>query len=282
MSRKALGRGLSALLRDAEAPASDLEQIPVTSIDPNPFQPRRTFPESEIKQLANSIAAAGVVQPVLVRRAGERYQLVAGERRVRAAQLAGLETIPAVVREVSDQEALELALTENMLREDLNPIEIARAYQSLQEKFDFTHEDIASRLGLDRSTVANTLRLLKLTPEVQAMIENRRLTSGHARALLGCSTAEGQLDLAGRIAKDGLSVRDAEKLTSSHRQAKPTKDPESTSTQADANLRSAVLELERSLGTRVRIVGDENRGRIEIAYYSAVDRDRLYEVLVRR
>src|SRR5215470_9123425 len=162
MERKALGRGLSALLHEVEStPAGGITEIPLELIDPNPFQPRRTFSEHSLKELASSIRSTGVVQPVLLRRANQdRYQLVAGERRWRAARLAGIVAVPAVVRELSDQDALELALTENLLREDLNPLEVARAYAALQSQFQVSHEDIAAKLGVDRSTITNTLRLL--------------------------------------------------------------------------------------------------------------------------
>jgi ParB family chromosome partitioning protein len=283
MTRKALGRGLSALLRDAASPgsASAIEQIPVSLVDPNPFQPRRSITPAQLKELADSIMSTGVIQPILVRKSGDRYQLVAGERRWRAASLASLDVVPAIVRDLTDQEALELALTENILREDLSPIEVAHAYQSLQEKFGFSHEEIASRLGLDRTTVTNTLRLLKLPAEIQKLIDEKLLTSGHARALLACANSDEQMELANRIAKEGLSVRQAEKISSSHRQATPPKDPESATEKQDPNTRAAVLEMERALGTRVRIIGDANRGRIEVLYYSAQDLDRLYGLLAK-
>ena len=162
MTRKALGRGLNALLRTVETTTSGLEQVAIDQIDPNPFQPRRSFPADKLKELADSIRASGVVQPVLLRRSNGRYQLIAGERRWRAARLAGLAAIPAVVRDIGDRDALELALTENLLREDLNPIEAAHGYETLQQKHGLSHEEIAARLGLDRSTVTNTLRLLRL------------------------------------------------------------------------------------------------------------------------
>jgi ParB family chromosome partitioning protein len=285
MTRKALGRGLSALLRDVESssspPTIGLQQIPIDSIDPNPFQPRKSITPEQLKELADSIMSTGVVQPILVRMNGERYQLIAGERRWRAASLANLGVIPAIVREFTDQEALEVALTENLLRQDLSPVEVALAYQALQEKFGYSHDDIASRLGIDRSTVSNTLRLLKLPPDVQRLLNDKALTSGHARALLSCTSAEHQLELADRIAKEGLSVRQAERLAASHPQSAGSKDPKSEPAKQDPNTRAAVLEIERSLGTRVRIVGDGTRGRIEIMYFSAQDLDRLYSLLAK-
>ena len=284
MPRKALGRGLSSLLREVETiSVSGLEQVPVSSIDPNPFQPRRGFPEETLKELADSIRSNGMVQPVLVRRVGAvegRFQLIAGERRWRAARQAGLEALPAIVRELTDRETLELALTENLLREDLNPLEVAHAYQALQQTFNLNHEAIASRLGLTRSTVTNTLRLLRLPAEVQEMLSNGVISAGHARALAGLDDQKTVTLIAKQIVEKGLSVRQTEELVSSSAQQheRPSAKP---STRIDPNIRAAVLELERTLGTRVRIVGNAVRGRIEIKYFSAEDLNRLYEWIVR-
>ncbi|HXW13570.1 MAG TPA: ParB/RepB/Spo0J family partition protein, partial [Terriglobia bacterium] len=189
MTRKALGQGLNALLRTVETTTAGLAEVALDQIDANPFQPRRTFAADKLKELADSIRSSGVVQPVLLRRADGRYQLIAGERRWRAAREAGLTTIPAVVREIGDRDALELALTENLLREDLNQMEAAQGYTLLQQKHGLSHEEIAERLGLDRSTVTNTLRLLRLPPEVQQMIAEAAISAGHARALLGLESA---------------------------------------------------------------------------------------------
>ncbi len=281
MTRKALGRGLSALLDDAQKPFSALQEIPLGRIDPNPFQPRRAMAPDRLKELTDSILASGVVQPVVVRRSGDRYQLVAGERRWRAARAARLESIPAVVREISDEKSLELALTENLLREELSPIEAARAYQVLHERFGHSHEVIAAGLGLDRSTVSNSLRLLKLPVNIQQMIESRELSAGHARAILACSTVESQIQLAEQIIKDGLSVRRAERIASAKR-SEPSDDIGENGQPTDPNVRAAAVELERMLGTRVKITGDGARGRIEISYYSAEDLNRLYDYLLRK
>jgi ParB family transcriptional regulator, chromosome partitioning protein len=285
MPRKALGRGLSSLLREVEAaPAAGLEQVPVGSIDPNPFQPRHAFPEETLKELADSIRVSGLVQPVLVRRSAggqDRFQLIAGERRWRAARQASLETIPAIVRELSDHEALELALTENLLREDLNPLEVAHAYQSLQQTFGLSHEVIAGRLGVTRSTVTNTLRLLRLPASVQEMILNGKLTAGHARALAGLEDQQTVVLIARQIIEKGLSVRQTEELASAAE--RPAGKPGSRAVaRIDPNIRAAVLELERTLGTKVRIVGNGSRGRIEIKYFSPEDLNRLYEWIVRQ
>src|ERR1700730_17162130 len=179
MTRKALGRGLSALLGEVETATTGLEPLPISLIDPNPYQPRRNFSEESLRELAASIRSTGLVQPVLVRRADNRYQLIAGERRWRAARMAGLEAVPAVVREIGDREARELALTENLLREDLNALEVARAYSTLQDQYGLSHEDIASRLGVSRTAVTNVLRLLRLAPPVQEMLATGEITYGH-------------------------------------------------------------------------------------------------------
>ncbi|MGH9400629.1 MAG: ParB/RepB/Spo0J family partition protein [Terriglobia bacterium] len=304
MTRKALGRGLNALLGDTAAAIGaagsiemnapndtnktsattvGLDQIPVNLIDPNPFQPRRVISEQQLRELADSIQATGVVQPVLVRRVGERYQLVAGERRWRAAALVNLQTVPAVIRDLPDREALEIAIAENVLREDLSAIEVARAFQSLHEKFGYSHEEIATRLGMDRSTVTNTLRLLKLPIVIHQLIEEKSITSGHARALLGCATPELQIQLAQRVIKEGLSVREVERLVTAPSPPPPRSDREEpTAPKQDPNLRAAVLEMERTLGTKVKVVGNETSGRIEISYYSAQDLNRLYDWIARK
>jgi ParB family transcriptional regulator, chromosome partitioning protein len=282
MTRKALGRGLNALLRTVETTTTGLEHVAIDQIDPNPFQPRRSFPADKLKELADSIRASGVVQPVLLRRSNGRYQLIAGERRWRAARLVGLAAIPAVVRDIGDRDALELALTENLLREDLNPIEAAHGYETLQQKHGMSHEEIAARLGLDRSTVTNTLRLLRLAPEVQEMITQGEISSGHARALLGLDSRPAQDQLARMIVKQGLSVRQVENLVAMRGLSRRKKPAPAESPKLDANVRAAVLEMERTLGTRVRIQGNEKQGKIEISYFSAEDLNRLYEWIVRR
>jgi ParB family chromosome partitioning protein len=258
-----------------------LEAVSVALIDPNPFQPRRAFPEVGLQELAESIRASGLVQPVLLRRADQRFQLVAGERRWRAARLAGLETIPAVVRDLSDREALELALTENLLREDLNPMEVAHGLDALQSKHALTHEEIAARLGVNRSTVTNTLRLLRLPVEIQFMLEAGKLSAGHARALLRLDSPDKQIQLAKKFAEKGHSVREAEDWVTALLASSDLRGP-ATEKPLDPNVRAAVVEMERALGTRVKIVGSPASGRIEIRYYSAEDLNRIYEWIVRR
>jgi ParB family transcriptional regulator, chromosome partitioning protein len=282
MSRKALGRGLNALLHTVETSTAGLAEISVDLIDPNPFQPRRTFSPDKLKELADSIRASGVVQPVLLRRSDDRYQLIAGERRLRAGRLAGLAVIPAIIREIGDRDALELALTENLLRDDLNQIEAAEGYALLQQKHGLSHEEIAERLGLDRSTITNTLRLLRLPSEVQQMLAEGKISAGHARALLGLESAAAQIQLAELIVKQGLSVREVEHLVSlrAPKIAKPQDETEAP--RIDPNVRAAIVEMERTLGTRVKVNGDEKRGKIEISYFSPEDLNRIYELIVRK
>jgi len=283
MTRKALGRGLSALLQTVESATAGLAQVRVDLIDPNPLQPRHAFPENSLAELADSIRVSGVVQPILLRRAPSsegRFQLVVGERRWRAARIAGLETVPAVVRELTDEDALELALTENLLRQDLNPLEVARAYQTLLEKFHLSHEQVAERLGINRSSVTNTLRLLRLPPAVQEMISKEEITYGHARALLALDSEAAQLRLAARVVKQDLSVRAVENMVAS-RGEKPASPKSAAKLPTDPNVRAAALELERRLGTRVKIRGDGRRGAIEISYFSAQDLSRIYDLIVR-
>jgi len=284
MTRKALGRGLSALIREPESPQSPespaklAEFISIDLIDPSPFQPRTSFDEAELRELADSLRAKGVIQPVLIRPVGDRYQLVAGERRWRAAKLAALEAIPAIVRPLDDRDALELALTENLLRDDLGPLEAARAYKSLQDRFGVSQEEIASRLGINRVTVTNTLRLLRLPPAIQRMIEQNQLTAGHARALLAIDSEPTQLSLATKAVRRGLSVREIEKLAASRSDGKAASKADTGG--VDPNVRSATVELERRLGTRVRISGSGRRGTIQISYFSAEDLGRIYSAIM--
>ncbi len=282
MTRKALGRGLSALLREVETATTGLDYLSIDLIDPNPYQPRRAFPEASLKELADSIRSSGLVQPILVRRANGRYQLVAGERRWRAARLAGLEAVPAVVRDLSDKDILELALTENLLRENLNPIDVARGFSALLEKFRLNHEEIAERLGVNRTTVTNTLRLLRLPDSIQEMLANGEITAGHARALLALDSPKAQSQLAALIIKQDLSVRQVENMVAIREMKSAGKKIDAALQKLDPNTRAAILEMERTLGTRVKIVGSEKRGRIEISFFSTEDLNRIYEWIVKR
>ena len=208
MSRKALGRGLSALFTETGSIDQDLVEIGIEQIDPSEVQPRQVFRQEKLAELAASLKANGVIQPVVVRRRGERFQLIAGERRWRAAQLAGLHKIPAVVKNVPDASVLELSLIENLQRENLNPIEEAGAYKNLLDKLGYTQEQLAQRVGRDRSSIANSLRLLKLPAAIQALVGEEKLSMGHARALIGLGSAADQEAMANRILSRGLSVRE--------------------------------------------------------------------------
>jgi ParB family chromosome partitioning protein len=285
MTRKALGRGLGALL-SAEGTATateDTSEIPIDLIDPSTLQPRFVFDEAKLNELARSISANGVVQPLLVRRKGARYELIAGERRWRAAQLAGLTRIPAVLRNVSDDKVLELALIENIQREDLNPIEEARAYKKLIETMGLTQETVAERVGRDRSYVTNYLRLLKLPDDLQELLQVGRLSTGHARALLGAEHVDVQRRLARKIIEQDLSVRATERLVKQTTEARPARTRALTKPQeGDANIRAAENKLRRKFGTQVRIVQSrgQDTGRIELEFYNQGDLDRLYGLLM--
>src|SRR5881296_2324059 len=278
--RKALGRGLSALLGITEAEPEQLLEIDVDRILPNAQQPRRSFDEDSLNELADSIRVHGVIQPILVQVLPDNfYQLIAGERRWRASQRAGLVRIPAVVREASEHAALEIALIENLQREDLNPIEEAQAYERLINEFGMTQEGLARRVGKNRTTVSNMLRLLKLPPEVQQWLRENRLTTGHAKALLSLSDLDAILDSARRIIQGEFSVRQAEMLVS--RYSKPAKDASGNgSVVVDPNVKAAIHALEQVLGTKVTVQQSGGKGRIEIHFFSFEEMNRLYEALL--
>lgn len=288
--RRALGRGLSALLPTRTparvepiappAPKADAARLPIDRIDPNPFQPRTSFQAEKLEELAASIRVHGIIQPLVVRPHGDHYQLVAGERRWRAAKLAGLTEVPAIVQSVPDDQLLEITLVENIQREDLNPIEIAQAFDRLAHELKLGHDEIARRTGKDRSTITNMLRLLKLPGDIQQLVAERRLSMGHARAILGLPTEELQRQVAEKTSSQGLSVRQVERLV--QRMTKPREPRSVEDVLEDPNLKAAVQEMERVLGTRVRIVERaQQHGRIEIDYYSAEDLDRIYSIIVR-
>src|SRR5713101_1886729 len=278
--RRALGKGLTALLPNratAEAPQSAPNQIGISQIDPNPVQPRRVFDPERMQELANSIRANGVIQPIVVRPSGGRYQLVAGERRWRAAKLASLETVPVVIQDIPDDRLLEITLVENIQREDLNPIETAHAFDRLAKELNLSHEQIGERTGKDRSTITNLLRLLQLPTDLQTLVANRRLSQGHARCLLGIP-AELQREVAEKVVAQGLSVRQVEGLTQRMTETRKAKSPKEVN--LDPNVKAAIQELERALSTKVRIVEkSHNSGRIEIDYNSTEDLDRIYTAI---
>ena len=289
--RRALGKGLGALLGN-RAPATSqtpappppsggpvMAYLPVDSIDPNPVQPRSVFDPERLAELAQSLKASGMLMPLLVRRRGDRYQLVAGERRWRAAKLARLAEVPALIQEVADDRLLETTLIENIQREDLNSIEAAQAFDRLSREFGLNHEEIGRRTGKDRTTITNLLRLLNLPADVQQLVAERRLSAGHARAILGLPNENLQRQVAEKAVSQGLSVRQVERLV---RRITATREPKALEeVLKDPNTQAAIEELERVLGTRVRIVAkDEQRGRIEIEYYSPEDLQRIYGIIV--
>jgi ParB family chromosome partitioning protein len=273
-NRHGLGRGLGALLSRPPESAGVVTELPLDSITPNPQQPRKDFHDNTLQDLAASLRQSGVIQPVVVRRLGQGYQLIVGERRWRAAQLAGLLQIPAVVREATDAQTLELALVENLLREDLNPMEEAEAYQRLLLEFGWTQEELAQRVGRDRSTIANCLRLLKLPENIQADLRSGQLTMGHARALLSLASAEEQLKLRDQILAHSWSVRTTEEGVQ-HRRTKPTR----RAGRRSHEMMAVEDSLRAALATRVRLVGTERAGRIEIVYTSREELDRLIELI---
>ena len=289
--RKALGRGLDALLPAArgvqsavpgaqppqQSPGDSVREIPVELIDRNPYQTRTNFDETALNELAESIKVSGVVQPITVRQVSGRYQLVTGERRWRASQQAGKATVPAIIRQVSNEQAMEITIIENLQREDLNPVEQAHAYERLSREFGLTQEQMAQRTGKDRSSVANFLRLLKLPTEILAFVESNQLTFGHAKALMSLDSPEAMLTLAKRAVQLSMSVRQVEGAVFSHLHPEPAAGkPERV---LDPNVREAEQLLQRSLGIRVQIQDRHGKGKIVLEYKSLEDFDRVLEAL---
>ena len=287
MSKKVLGKGIGALLgEEAEVDLASVTEVSVSALKPNPQQPRREFNETALRELADSIRLKGVLQPVLAEPSQDgTYVIVAGERRVRAARLAGLEKVPVLVRQFSPDEKLEIALIENIQREDLNPIEEALAYKKLMELGGLSQEQMASRVGKDRSTVANTLRLLKLPQEAQTAVEKGALSPGHARAVLSLVNPADQQLLFRRVIEKGISVREAEELAAAFSAGKRQGQKSRKASQAGAERKEPeVKEIEQKLmeklGTKVELRGNGGKGRIEIAYYSSDDLERLLEIIL--
>jgi ParB family chromosome partitioning protein len=286
--RKALGRGLNALLTSTKPPAGVIEaettgesrirRIPLHQIDPNPDQPRQIFRDDGIEELAQSIRVDGLIQPIVVRPNGARFQLIVGERRCRAAKIAGINEIPCIVQEFEKDRALEIALVENIQREDLNPIEVALALNRMVHEFQLSHEELATRTGKDRTTITNLLRLLKLPREIQQLVAERRISMGHARALLSIEDPQAQLTLAEKAAAQGLSVRDVERRVRAQQRPDGEKNEPKP---VDPNIAAALEQMERALGARVRLVQrSASSGRIEIEYHSQEDIDRIYSRIV--
>jgi ParB family chromosome partitioning protein len=286
MARQVLGRGLSALLGDEVLKTSgeELLELDLDLIESNSEQPRSRFTEENLEELAQSIRANGIVQPIVVRRKGSRYQIVAGERRWRAAQRAGLQKVPAVVKEVPDEKLLELALVENIQRQELNPIEEARAYKNLISTIGLTQELVAERVGKNRTVITTSLRLLKLPDEIQKLIEEEKISAGHGRALLMIDDIEAQKRVARTVIEMSLSVRETEKsvkrlsrsdaLIIEKKEVKP---------KIDANVKAAETKLRRYLGTNVHIIpdGKGTGGKIEIEYYGEIDLDRIFNSILK-
>jgi ParB family transcriptional regulator, chromosome partitioning protein len=286
MSRKVLGRGLSALLGEdtPKLNGEELINIDLDLIEPNSEQPRTRFNEENLEELAQSIKANGIVQPIIVRRKGDRFQLVAGERRWRAALKAGLKSIPAVVREVSDEKLLELALIENIQRQELNAIEEAKAYKNLVEGIGLTQEMIAERVGKNRTVITTSLRLLKLPINIQKLIEEEKITAGHGRALLMSDNEISQNRLAQMIIEMSLSVRETERAVKRFKKGgAQTPEKKELKPKMDANIKSAETKLRRFFSTNVHIKPDGRGtgGKIEIEYYGDSDLDRIYNLILK-
>lgn len=289
MPRKALGRGLSSLLGDEKSAFEGSAGIPleldIDLIDPNSEQPRKRFTDEAMEELAQSIRANGIIQPIIVREIGGRYQIVAGERRWRAAQRAGMHRVPVVVKDVSDEKLLELALIENIQRHDLNPVEEAKAYRKLIDSIGLTQDSVAQRVGKNRTMITTSLRLLKLPAEILKIIEEEKITAGHARALLMVTDGAAQRRLAKTIAEMSLSVREAEKaanrLSRGDTEKKGKKLPLAAT---DPNVRAAEVKLQRHLGSNVTItpIRGEKGGKIEIEYYTMTDLDRIYSLILKK
>ncbi len=287
MPRQTLGRGLSALLGEELPTVSDAasSEIDIDLIEPNPEQPRTRFAETSLEELAQSIRVNGVVQPIVLRAVGSRYQIVAGERRWRAAQRAGLRKIPAVVRKVSDEKLLELALVENIQRQELNPIEEAKAYRKLIDTIGLTQEEVAERVGKERTVVTTSMRLLRLPGEIQRVIEEGGLSAGHGRALLMSDDPFVQREVANQAIGNGWSVRETERAVKRVRPAKPqTIVNKGVSRSIDPNVKAAETKLMRTLNTNVKIVPGKkgSGGRIEIEYYGSDDLDRVFQLIMKK
>lgn len=291
--KKALGKGLDALLsprasivarpgvKQAQTTGSPT-RLPIEQIQPNPLQPRTVFHQQGLDELSQSIRANGIIQPLIVRRVDDTVQLVAGERRLRAAKLVGLTEVPVVFTQISDERLLEVTLIENIQREDLNPLEIAEAYQRLILELGLNHEQIAERTGKDRSTITNHLRLLRLPHEVQQLLADRRLSMGHARALVAIEDATTQVLLANQAAAESLSVREVERLARDAGSAgKAQKQKSGRSPDLDPNWKAALAQLQDHLGTRVRIhLRSPGKGRLEIDFYSEEELQRIYATIL--
>lgn len=277
LNKRGLGKGLGALIPESEEPdKNSIIEIKITDIEANEMQPRKSFDDETLADLSESIKEHGVVQPIIVRKLGNSYQIIAGERRWRAARMAGKRTIPAIVKECSNLEVMELALIENLQREDLNSIEEAQAYKSLIEEYNMTQEEISKKIGKSRPAIANSLRLLQLPQEIKNMIEEGKVTQGHARALLAIGSEKKQLEMAEKIINQQLNVRQIEKLV---KETKHKKKKEIPFNNFQIEINQLEERLKAVLGTKVTIQHKNNKGKIEIEYYSNEDLDRILELL---
>ena len=284
--RPALGKGMGALISaeiDAEEQQDNeaIVEVPIDHVSGNPDQPRKTFDNNSLEELSNSIREKGVIQPILVEKSGSSYIIIAGERRYRASRLAGLETVPVIVRNFTENEKLEIALIENIQRENLNPIEEALAYHDLMDKANLSQEEVAAKVGKNRSTVANSLRLLKLPKDIQGTLAAGKISAGHARAILSLDTEAQMNELHRRIIADGLSVREAESFSNNGKKsaAKKSSSSSKSSRQTHPDLQNLQEKFIDKFGTKVNISGTLHKGKIEISYYSMDDLERLYDIV---
>ena len=289
---RGLGKGLSVLFSETEEDygkslifdeePSDSEksvsEIEISKIFANPNQPRKVFDETALKELSDSIKKHGVIMPIIVNKSGDRFMIIAGERRFRASKLAGLDKVPVIIKNYDERQIKEISLIENLQREDLNPIEAATAMRSLMNDYGMTQEDLADRIGKSRPAIANTLRLLDLTPEVIKMVANGALSAGHARALVSVYGMD-QLKMAETAVRDGLSVRDVEKLVREYKEPPEVKEKKKIKQELSAELKELIGDMQRVFGTKVNAIGNDKKGRIYIDYYTRDDLDRLSELL---
>ncbi len=293
MKAKGLGKGLSALFSETqedygksllfeEEPAKNggenVKQIEISSIFANPNQPRKVFDQTALQELADSIAKHGVIMPIIVNKSGDRYMIIAGERRFRASKLAGLSTVPVIVKNYNERQIKEISLIENLQREDLNPIEAATAMRSLMDDYGMTQEDLADRIGKSRPAIANTLRLLNLSQDVIKLVANGTLSAGHARAIISLPQTD-QIKFAQVAIKDGLSVRDVEKRVKEFFEPPEVKAKKKIKQELSNELKELIMDMQRVLGTKVNAIGNDKKGRIYIDYYTRDDLDRLSEII---
>ena len=293
MKAKGLGKGLSALfsetqedygkslLFDEEQPSSsgeNVKQIEISSIFANPNQPRKVFDQTALQELADSIAKHGVIMPIIVNKSGDRYMIIAGERRFRASKLAGLSTVPVIVKNYNERQIKEISLIENLQREDLNPIEAATAMRSLMDDYGMTQEDLADRIGKSRPAIANTLRLLNLSQEVIKLVANGTLSAGHARAIISLPQPD-QIKFAQAAIKEGLSVRGVEKKVKEFFEPPEVKAKKKIKQELSNELKELIMDMQRVLGTKVNAIGNDKKGRIYIDYYTRDDLDRLSDIV---